>query len=432
MAETRFISDLFRRLAGSGLGSLGRGRANQDTVDMCHSLLGTRSEVSGLVLARHILDRLEQATQEDRHAAFARIAAEFGPDETRLQHALATYVPGDVTAARRLHFAAEPRTQELIRALNRVPGATARLVKLRAHLLRETRGNPELASLDQDFRHLFASWFSRGFLELRQIDWRTPANILENIITYEAVHEIRGWDDLRQRVGDPDRRLFAFFHPAMPDDPLIFVEVALTREIPGAIGAILDPTRKRIAPENARVAVFYSISNCHGGLRGISFGNFLIKQVVEELRRDQTQLDTFVTLSPVPGLRKWLEEQVNAEEPQLPARHVAALRDLAPDTAPDPAVLREITAFYLTRARRARGGALDPVAHFHLGNGAMLAHVHAGADESVRGIENSWGAMVNYLYDDARIEANHQAYLTNSEIALSSEMRSLSAQAAKR
>ena len=431
MPETRFISDMFRRLAGSGLGVLGRTRAGEDPVDMCHSLLDTRSEVSGLVLARHILDRLEQATPEDRRAAFARIAAEFGPDETRLQHALSTYVPGDVAAARRLHFAAEPRSQGLIRAFNRVPGATARLVRLRAELLRDTRSDPALASLDQDFRHLFASWFTRGFLELRRIDWRTPANVLENIITYEAVHEIRGWDDLRQRVGDPDRRLFAFFHPAMPDDPLIFVEIALTRDIPKAIGPILDRDRDRIPPEKARVAVFYSISNCHVGLRGISFGNFLIKQVVEELRRDMEQLATFVTLSPVPGLRRWVGEEMQTEEGLIPKRLRKTLSELEGDTPPDPATLREVTALYLTRAHRASGGVLDPVAHFHLGNGAILAHAHAEADASLRGMANSWGAMVNYLYDDSRIETNHQSYANTGDIALSSEIRALASQAAK-
>lgn len=431
MPETRFISDMFRRLAGSGLGVLGRGRESEDPVDLCRSLLDTRSEVSGLVLARHILDRLERATPEQRRAAFGRIAAEFGPDETRLQHALATYVPGDVAAARRLHFAAEPRSQELIRAFNRVPGATARLVRLRAELLRDARTDTALASLDHDFRHLFASWFTRGFLELRRIDWRTPANVLENIITYEAVHEIRGWDDLRQRVGDPDRRLFAFFHPAMPDDPLIFVEIALTRDIPGAIGPILDPGRERIPPEKARVAVFYSISNCHAGLRGISFGNFLIKQVVEELRRDIEGLATFVTLSPVPGLRCWAEDEMQADHGVLPRRLRKVLSDLDGDTPPDPGALRELTALYLTRARRASGGALDPVAHFHLGNGAILAHAHAEADPSPRGMANSWGAMVNYLYDDSRIETNHQAYANSADIAQSSEIRTLAARAAK-
>ncbi|WP_137700971.1 malonyl-CoA decarboxylase [Marimonas lutisalis] len=432
MPETRFISDLFRRLAGSGLGVLGRGRDSNDPVDMCHSLLDTQSEVSGLVLARHILDRFEGMDADARRAAFSRIAAEFGPDEEALKTAFAGYTAGDVVAARRLHFAAEPRSQHLIRALNSVPGATARLVRLRANLLRETRSDPALASLDQDFRHLFTSWFNRGFLELRRIDWRTPANVLENIIAYEAVHEIRGWNDLRQRVGDPDRRLFAFFHPAMPDDPLIFVEVALTAKVPSAIAPILDAGRNRLDPDDAAVAVFYSISNCHEGLRGISFGNFLIKQVVEELRRDLPQINTYVTLSPVPGLRRWAMSELHAETPILPARHRTALEALGPDEAPAPDMLRDIAALYLTRARRPGGGALDPVAHFHLGNGAVLEHLHIDADLSDQGRANSWGAMVNYLYDDARIETNHQAYVTASEIAASSELRSRAAKAAKR
>ncbi|RMF38163.1 MAG: decarboxylase, partial [Alphaproteobacteria bacterium] len=376
-------------------------------------LLSDRGEATGLASALMILDRYEAMARGERLEFFRRLNTELGVDDAALGAAIAGWTPGDVDAARRIHFAAEPRTQALIRALNRAPGATERLVRMRAGLLELLGEAPELSGLDGDFRHLFSSWFNRGFLELRRIDWMTSAAILEKIITYEAVHEITGWDDLRRRVAEPDRRLFAFFHPSMAAEPLIFVEVALTTEIPGAIAAILDPDRQAIGPEEARVAVFYSISNCQTGLRGISFGNFLIKQVVSELARERPQLDSFVTLSPVPGLRRWAESGAES------AREIGLTPDATPE---DPAAL---AAYYLTSIRRADGSAHDPVAHFHLSNGAMLYRIHAGADTSPRGMAGSWGVMVNYLYDGATIAENHQAYATDRTIAASPELRRL-------
>jgi malonyl-CoA decarboxylase len=289
---------------------------------------------------------------------------------------------------------------------------------------------PQLAPLDADFRHLFAAWFNRGFLELRRIDWDTPASILEKIIAYEAVHEITGWDDLRRRVAAPDRRLYAFFHPALRDDPLIFVQVALTEEMPGAIAPILAETRVALDPAKARTAVFYSISNCQSGLRGISFGNFLIKQVVEELRREFPGLKAFVTLSPVPGLRGWALGPGAATLDAAERAAVAGLEGL-PKGAPGKAYAAAaapaagIAARYLLDARAAKGGAVDPVARFHLGNGARLERVNAGADLSRRGREQSWGVMVNYLYDLDLIERNHEAYAGADEITAAPAVRRL-------
>lgn len=364
------------------------------------------------------LEQFESHSSEEKLQLFSKIAAEFSVDDAALSAAIAEYTPGDADAARRIHYLAEPQSQELVRRLNGVPGATARLVNMRADLLAALRDTPTLKGLDTDFQHLFSSWFNRSFLEIRKIDWNTPANILEKIITYEAVHEINGWDDLRQRVADPDRRLFAYFHPAMTSDPLIFVEVALTRAIPAAINAIIRPDRERILPSEATTAVFYSISNCQKGLRGISFGNFLIKQVVAELQSELPDLKTFVTLSPVPGLRKWAE----AKPELLPPEDQAAIAQ--PD-GPPAEDARRVGARYLLRARRPRGSAADPVAHFHLGNGASLHRVHAAADLSPNGRANSWEVMVNYLYDGASIEANHQAYATDHTIAASAEVRKL-------
>jgi malonyl-CoA decarboxylase len=424
--QRSFLSDILRRVTWAGLGQAGRGRAEQGLPEQCHDLLSDPSEASRLVRAQRILDLLEDQTPQALRDFFAALAADFGADDAALQDAITAWSPGDTVAARRIHFAAEPASQELIRALNSVPGATARLVRLREALLTHVKADAGLAGLDRDFQHLFASWFNRGFLEIRRIDWSTPANILEKIIAYEAVHEITGWDDLRQRVGDPDRRLFAFFHPAMPSEPLIFVEVALVRDIPGAISPILNVDRDRMAANEATTAVFYSISNCQNGLRGISFGNFLIKQVVAELQRELPQLATFVTLSPVPGLRRWAERAAQSDDPVLPEDLREPLKAaIAADLALDRDLAQRLAAIYLTGARHPKGRLVDPVAHFHLGNGAMLHRIHADADPSARGVKNAWGVMVNYLYVAPKIETNHEAYATKHQVIAASEVKAL-------
>ena len=417
MPERNLLSDLLRRVAQSGR-LVGLKSATPDPLALCEEILGDQGEVSGLVTALHILDQCEAKDDAELLDFFGQVASRFGVDQEALANAIAAWTLGDAAAARVIHQLSEPRSQELIRRINRAPGATARLVALRAKLAGLIGEAPELKGLDADFLHLFSSWFNRGFLELRHIDWNTPAAVLEKIISYEAVHEITGWDDLRQRVADPDRRLFAFFHPAMPGDPLIFVEVALMSAVPGAIGAIIATERNRVDPAKASTAVFYSISNCQSGLRGISFGNFLIKQVVAELQRELPNLSTFVTLSPVPGLRRWADRARETGD--------ELLAGLGWDgESPPPDLAARIAARYLTGARRPRGTAFDPVAHFHLGNGAALHAVHAGADESTAGQANSWGVMVNYLYDGARIESNHQAYAREGRIAAASKVLAL-------
>ncbi|MEW2915114.1 malonyl-CoA decarboxylase [Leisingera sp. JC11] len=426
MVQRSFLSDILRRVAGSKrLGREPQEDADADLIGMCQNLLHDLGEASGLVTAKRILARYADLSADDKAAFFKGICDKFGVDDAALEAAIDAWSPGDVNAARAVHFAAEPRSQELIRHINRVPGATAQLVSMRADLIEIMNGSNELSGLDKDFQHLFSSWFNRGFLEIRRIDWSTPAEILEKIIAYEAVHEIAGWDDLRQRVGDPDRRLFAYFHPAMPSEPLIFVEVALTEDIPGAIAPILSSERDRIEPDQAKTAVFYSISNCQKGLRGISFGNFLIKQVVVELQRELPDLTTFVTLSPVPALRKWAVKAAEAEGPLLSGDDRAAIAALGEDGARTPEFVSRLAARYLTRAKRGKGTVYDPVAHFHLGNGAVLHKVHAEADLSPRGLSNSWGVMVNYLYDGDQIETHHQAYATERSIAASPEVRAL-------
>jgi malonyl-CoA decarboxylase len=283
--------------------------------------------------------------------------------------------------------------------------------------------------------HLFSSWFNRGFLVLRRIDWSTPANILEKIIRHEAVHEIKSWDDLRRRIDPPDRHCYAFFHPALVDEPLIFVEVALMRDIPGAIAPILAAERELLDPEKATTAAFYSISNCQRGLAGVSFGNFLIKQVVEEVSRDTSRLSNFVTLSPAPGFADWLRRERQTDDSvALDAEDRAALEKLDVESWWERTDIREeieepllrAAAWYFLHARNRRGLPLDAVARFHLGNGARLEQIHVLADASAKGLHQSYGVMVNYLYDLDDIEKNHEAYAANRTIAASNAVKKLS------
>ena len=414
MLSRSFLSDILRRVSSMPWSV----DSDSSIADACRTLIEERSEAAGLVLARDILDRFEAAAAADQAAFFEQVADRFGADETSLSQAISDWRAGDADATRRLHYAAEPSSLALLRTLNRVPGATARLVRMREKLLGNLQQAPGLSGLDNDFQHVFSSWFNRGFLELRRIDWSTPAAVLEKIIEYEAVHEIAGWDDLRQRVADPDRRLFGFFHPAMGDEPLIFVEIALMKRIPASIGAIIAAERESLDPVDAKVAVFYSISNCHAGLKGISFGNFLIKQVVANLNDELPGLTTYVTLSPVPGLRRYVD---SAE------RNHELLGDIAgtDGSPPGKEAARKLAARYLTGAKRSNGWAHDPVANFHLSNGAELYDIHAEADPSPVGLQNAWGVMVNYRYDPARTEANHRAYVREGEVIVSSKVRSL-------
>lgn len=337
-------------------------------------------------------------------------------------------------AVSKLLKAAEPRRQELIRRLNLAPGGTASLVRMREALLTHIKDHPALKHVDSDFVHLFASWFNRGFLVLQRIDWTTPANILEKIIRYEQVHAISNWDDLRSRLAPSDRRCYGFFHPQLVDEPLIFVEVALTRESPAAIAPLLDLTRAPIAATDATTAVFYSISNTQRGLGGISFGNFLIKQVVEEIKRELPNVQTFVTLSPVPGFAAWLKrERASENSPLLDAASRATLEALdMPNWADDPDLAEQVktellplAAYYFLEAKGSRGHPLDPVARFHLGNGARLERLNFLGDRSEKGTQQSHGLMVNYLYALDKIEANHEAFAEKGQVASSSAVRKI-------
>ena len=433
MPPSSMIEGVLRRVTARGRSLIGQSRRDVDLIAECKTIVSTAGQASGLARARDVLDRYAAANDDRKLAFLSGLATEFGPDAETLNSCIDRYLAADTPSGMRdLHQVSEPGGVEVIRRLNRAPGATADLLSMRTDILRLKRGNAELEALDRDFRHLFGSWFNLGFLELRRIDWSVPAAILEKIITYEAVHEFQGWEDLRRRVAAPDRRLYAFFHPAMEGEPLIFVQVALTKEIPRAIAPILAEDRDPLPPQEANTAVFYSITNCQEGLRGIAFGSFLIKQVVEQLRFELEGLERFVTLSPMPGLRAWAVDAASRGDDLLAPRHRATIESLETDqpgdgAAPEaqPSTLAEIAAIYLTRATRPEGGARDPVAHFHLGNGARLEAINPGADTGRRGWARSWGVMVNYLYDFASIERNHEAYANEGTMTCSSAIRRL-------
>jgi malonyl-CoA decarboxylase len=393
-------------------------------------LLSERSQASGALVARQLHDLMGSLDAGDRHGFQRYLATEFQPDGPALRAAAERYLTdGTAEAAAALARAADPPRQELLRRINMAPGGISALIAMRSAIASSLRAEPELKLLDADLKHLFASWFNRGFIELRRIDWQTPAAVLEKLITYEAVHEIRGWDDLRRRLA-PDQRCFGFFHPALPGEPLIFVEVALVEGLATAVQPLLsqdtDEAAARERAARADTAIFYSISNCQDGLRGVAFGNFLIKQVVEELKMEFPQLKRFSTLSPVPGFRQWLDKRLaNESDP-----NAALLPRLKSDGWwNDPAQseklrvpLLRLCARYLTRQPSIR---IDPVARFHLGNGARLERINWLGNTAPRGIQESFGIMVNYLYDVETIETNHEAFVNDGMVMRSADVDAL-------
>ena len=395
-------------------------------------LLSERGEASGAQVARELHHVLRALDADGRHSFQRFLATEFQPDKTALHAAAERYlVDTTAEAAAALAEAADPPRQELLRRMNMAPGGTGALIAMRSEITAHLRDEPELKLLDADLRHLFVSWFNRGFLELRRVDWQSPAAVLEKLIAYEAVHEIKGWDDLRRRLA-PDRRCFAFFHPALPGEPLIFVEVALVQGLATAMPPLLarqtDEEAARAQAARADTAIFYSISNCQDGLRGISFGNFLIKQVVEELQTEFPQLKRFSTLSPIPGFRRWLMQRL-AEGNDPDTALLPELErdgwwlDLAHSEGLRPALMR-LCALYLTR-QPSPGHRVDPVARFHLGNGARLERINWLGNAAPRAIQESFGIMVNYLYDHDSIEDNHEAFIRDGTIVRSSDVDAL-------
>jgi malonyl-CoA decarboxylase len=411
----------------------GATRTARKTIALCHSLLSERGEVSGSRLAAEALNSYQALDARGRLAFFELLVREFSPDPEEVGRAGDAYRddPSPEHLAR-LQKVVEPPRQELFRRLNMAPRGTQILVEMRSEALREADRMPRLKPIAADLAHLFTSWFNRGFLTLRRIEWRTSAVILEKLIQYEAVHQIHGWHDLRRRL-EADRRCYAFFHPALPDEPIIFIEVALTRGMSDQVQALLDPDSPVLDAAAAEWAMFYSITNCQEGLRGVPFGSFLIKQVVEDVSKEFPRIKKFATVSPVPGFRKWLLEKTAALQasPKL-APFAAAVAKLDSPQWMDAGALRAelqrqlvpLAAYYLLNAKQNREP-LDPVARFHLKNGARLERINWLGDTSASGLQRSVGLTVNYVYKLPDVERNHELYVREHKVRASREIEAL-------
>ncbi len=395
---------------------------NRSIGSLSRMMMDSDGEYSSLLLAERILNAYEALDESKRLQFFNTLLDDYDIDLPEVRAALDDYEANpDATTLSRLTSASEPQRQELLRRINLAPGGTRRLVKMREHLLDAMRDNPSLQRVNSDFHHLFNSWFNRGFLVMEPLDWTTPAHILEKIIAYEAVHEIGSWSELRNRLEPADRYCYGFFHPSMEDEPLVFVEVALTDHIPHGIGEILRTERETESPESLSCAIFYSISNCHRGLAGVSFGNFLIKQVATNMKLRFPQLKTFSTISPAPGMRDWLESEA-AEDDDV----ASLVAEFGVDSSEENcARLERHAAHYFLEAKNSRGEPRDPVARFHLKNGAKLERINILGNPSNSGMKHSLGTMVNYVYDLSRVEHNHENYVRNNKIACSSQVRKL-------
>ena len=383
------------------------GILHEDINKALESVMSKSGEISSLVFAEHLSSLIEALNDEEFIEFFETLHAKYDLDAEALLRASNEYSKNKTQKNLELIFqASEPQWVKLFKRLNTVSEGTLRLVRLRERIRSLKQASPSLEFFDRSLLKLFKHWFNPSFLVLESIDWSTPANILEKIIAYEAVHEINSWDDLRARLAPDDRRCFAFFHPLMPNEPLIFVEVALSNKIPNTINEIITIDRSVTLNQDINTAVFYSISNCQEGLSGISFGNFLIKQVAHKLKQENDGLDKFVTLSPAPSFVRWLEENsINLDS--------------------DEDMLLKQALIYLTASDREDGLPNDPVAKFHLGNGAIFERINLNADLSSKGLMQSKGVMVNYLYNLDTLEENHELFFKTKEVKQSDAIKSL-------
>ena len=384
------------------------------TRDFIDNVALAKGEVSALGYAEFLMQHCEKLDEKELIIFFKLMRENFDISSLELSQAVDEYkVNSNSENLITLMKFSEPKRREIFRRCNGISRGTIRLVNLRKRLLGILKKNPELKAVDYDLVYLLKNWFNRGFLILRPINWETPAHILEKIIAYEAVHEINSWDELRLRLAPKDRRCFAFFHPAMQDEPIIFVEVALMKNIPSKIQDVLEEKRDFLEPDEANVAVFYSISNCQKGLSGISFGNFLIKQVANDLKFEFNNIKKFVTLSPVPGLRNWIKNKKPKFEMIL-EKFKKSEQFLKVETN-----LMNCAGNYFLKSDRSDGMPNDPVARFHLGNGASLEQINYLGDTSLNGLNLSGGLMVNYLYDLDKVEENHEAYTSENKLNIS-------------
>lgn len=436
--NTSLLNDLLNSIANRGLALAGRfdhgwaAKTGDELARACQSLMSIQGEASGIALSREILLSYAKLPSDEKQVFFELLLDEYGADHDAVELAAKKFLSDKSSKnLEELSLTSRPARYELFMRLNQAPEATHALVQMRADLLSFIKTSPALKQVDWDFSDLFTAWFNRGFLELQNIDWETPATILEKLIQYEAVHGISGWDALRERIDPPDRHIYAFFHPRLKNEPLIFVEVALTSDMPDSVDQILLKDREPLDPNQAKVATFYSISNCQMGLRGIPLGNFLIKQVVQDLKVRHPNLKDFVTLSPIPSLNHWFNDKRHECSYQLPSKfeHAWAILengDVKSQFKDHKSLSKDILpaiAWYLDNIKRSKNRPNDPVAAFHLGNGARLERINWGADLSDKGRKQSNCMMVNYRYLLDDIEKNHEQFANDGIIAKSPQIR---------
>jgi malonyl-CoA decarboxylase len=419
----------------------GQKRELKKLIADCDELIKERGQSVSFGLAARAISHYKKLDPSFRTEFYEALSTRYDPDVDSITNALEHHKSKrNAETLIELIRATEPPRQELLRRLNRVPSGTSIILKMREEILKNMKSAPSLRAVDADFEHLLSSWFNPGFLELKRLDWMTPAHLLEKVIQHEAVHEIDGWGDLRRRL-EPDRRLYAYFHPALPNEPLIFVEVALVEEMPQSIPPLLDRSKSPdMDKRHYKIATFYSISNCQPGLKGIHLGNFLIKRVAEDLKAEFPTLKTFCTLSPIPSLSdylgkgpRWLVGRYSAK--QL-TRLESDFKELGPElqtlsksntslTQANQDRLMRLCAAYLAQTSPDEAIRSDPVAKFHLNNGAILERVNLAADLSSKGLKQSFGLMVNYRYDLDKVEENHEKFLSGQTVCSKDILRIL-------
>lgn len=419
----------------------GQKRELKKLIADCDELIKERGQSVSFGLAARAISHYKKLDPSFRTEFYEALSTRYDPDVDSITNALEHHKSKrNAETLIELIRATEPPRQELLRRLNRVPSGTSIILKMREEILKNMKSAPALRAVDADFEHLLSSWFNPGFLELKRLDWMTPAHLLEKVIQHEAVHEIDGWGDLRRRL-EPDRRLYAYFHPALPNEPLIFVEVALVEEMPQSIPPLLDRSKSPdMDKRHYKIATFYSISNCQPGLKGIHLGNFLIKRVAEDLKAEFPTLKTFCTLSPIPSLSdylgkgpRWLVGRYSAK--QL-TRLESDFKELGPElqtlsksntslTQANQDRLMRLCAAYLAQTSPDEAIRSDPVAKFHLNNGAILERVNLAADLSSKGLKESFGLMVNYRYDLDKVEENHEKFLSGQTVSSKDILRIL-------
>ena len=419
----------------------GQKRELKKLIADCDELIKERGQSVSFGLAARAISHYKKLDPSSRTEFYEALSTRYDPDVDSITNALEHHKSKrNAETLIELIRATEPPRQELLRRLNRVPSGTSIILKMREEILKNMKSAPALRAVDADFEHLLSSWFNPGFLELKRLDWMTPAHLLEKVIQHEAVHEIDGWGDLRRRL-EPDRRLYAYFHPALPNEPLIFVEVALVEEMPQSIPPLLDRSKSPdMDKRHYKIATFYSISNCQPGLKGIHLGNFLIKRVAEDLKAEFPTLKTFCTLSPIPSLSDYLGKGPRWRVGRYCAKQLTRLesdfKELGPElqtlsksntslTQANQDRLMRLCAAYLAQTSPDEAIRSDPVAKFHLNNGAILERVNLAADLSSKGLKQSFGLMVNYRYDLDKVEENHEKFLSGQTVCSKDILRIL-------